>query len=83
MRDNASISNSDLSCALDYIELLVRDNAALLAQVAPLREFIEDIYLNTSTCMPSAWNDETSWYKTQLHGVIGKAARFAENWKGK
>ena len=40
-------------------------------------------YNQTSTGMPPEWNDEVSWYESQLHSVIGKAARFAETWRGK
>jgi hypothetical protein len=36
---------------------------------------LEDLYLNTSTDMPAAWNDEISWYRSQLMSVIGRAAR--------
>lgn len=52
-------------------------------EIGKLREFIEEIYLNASGGMPAAWNDELSWYRCQLHGVIGRAARFAEAWRGK
>lgn len=66
------------------IELLV--NGAKLAKKlestqvenARLREFIEGIYMNTSTSMPAEWNDEASWYASQLRHVIGRAARFTK-----
>ena len=40
-----------------------------------LRGIINDIVFNTSTSMPAAWNDEKSWYESQLFGCIGRAAR--------
>ena len=61
--------------------LLVSENIKLKAENNDLKEFIEGIYMNTSTSMPAAWNDENSWYQSQLNGVIGKAARFAKRWK--
>lgn len=42
-------------------------------------EALQDIYMNTSSCMPAAWNDETSWYQSQLHSCIGRAARSYRN----
>ena len=53
--------------AEEYLELLKRHEAAMDA--------LEDLYMNTSTEMPAAWNDEVSWYRSQLHSVIGRAAR--------
>lgn len=66
---------------LDSWNLLIKDNAILALEIDRLREFIEGIYMDTSTGMPAAWNDEKSWYESQLRGVIGRAARFAESWK--
>ncbi len=37
---------------------------------------IEDLFMNTSTAMPAAWNDELSWYSRQLSSCIGRAARL-------
>lgn len=49
--------------------------AQLEAKLERAREALEDLYMNTSTSMPAAYNDEASWYRSQLHSVIGRAAR--------
>lgn len=38
-------------------------------------DLLRELYMDTSTSMPAAWNDEVSWYKSQLHDCIGRAAR--------
>lgn len=49
--------------------------AELERKLAVAREALEDLYMNTSTSMPATYNDEASWYRSQLHSVIGRAAR--------
>jgi len=54
-----------------YIDLLAKYEVLEKAAL----DTLEDLYLNTSTDMPAAWNDEISWYRSQLMSVIGRAAR--------
>jgi len=61
--------------AKDIGDKLFEKISPLLAQCEAMRAALEDLYMNTSTDMPAAWNDETSWYRNQLHSVIGRAAR--------
>ena len=54
----------------------------LNAKLEKYKEVLEDIVMNTSTDMPAAWNDELSWYRNQLYGVIGRAARARKALEG-
>lgn len=58
-----------------YCDCTAEKIKRLEAKLARAREALEDLYMNTSTSMPAAYNDEASWYRSQLHSVIGRAAR--------
>lgn len=70
-----ALSRSLLPRALAEIE-------ALRARLEIAMEGIEGLYMNTSTDMPAAWNDEASWYSRQLSSVISRAARLHAALKG-
>ena len=65
----------------DQIDFMKAHIAQLEAKLARAMEALEDLYMNTSTSMPAAYNDEASWYRSQLHSVIGRAARAAKELK--
>jgi hypothetical protein len=44
-------------------------------QLAEARAALRRVAYDVSVSMPAAWNDEPSWYRSQLMSAIGIAAR--------
>lgn len=68
------IADVHYDCRRDYIAQN-KKISTLEAKLERAMDVIQDLYMNTSTDMPAALNDECSFYQRQLLGVIGRAAR--------
>jgi len=49
--------------------------AELERKLSVAKEALKDLYMNTSTSLPYDEYDDAAWYRIQLHGVIGRAAK--------
>ena len=66
---------SELAGAEDAYQAQVDRLAATERQLAEARAALRRVAYDVSVSMPAAWNDEPSWYRSQLMSAIGIAAR--------